>query len=84
MGEQYHAVYQSGQQVLLSGWYEAVGATVPTVSPLEVGMSFPNYDGRAICWHQLDSEPRKTSQRTVETQSAANSEIDLVYCGMYA
>jgi hypothetical protein len=50
-------VYQSGQRVERTAWYEAVGVTRPlipnaplTVIKLKVGTAFPDWKGRAICW----------------------------------
>lgn len=83
MHEQYHAVYQSGQQVLVNGWYEAVATKVPTVSELEVGTTFPNHDGRAICWHLLHSEPYISKRVNLESPKPSVENVP-AYSEMYA
>jgi hypothetical protein len=43
-------IYQSGQPVLVGGLYEVVGASKVTYKLLKED-TFPDYDGRAVCWH---------------------------------
>jgi hypothetical protein len=55
------SIFQSGQKVPVEGWYEVVGETAKTargekrrsIVQLTTNQLFPNYDGRAICWHLL-------------------------------
>ena len=59
MNELTFSIYQSGQKVEIAGYYEMVGdvsrtGTAPTrrvLQTLQVEDSFPNYDGRAVCWY---------------------------------
>jgi len=47
-------IYQSGQKVVVDGWYEVVAGKTPTVLRLTAGELFPDYDGRAVCWHLVE------------------------------
>lgn len=73
-------VYQSGQKVDCTGWYEPVGVTrtlarpaavaAPNVTKLEAGTDFPDWKGRAICWRLYavdanDIPKRKTASTNV-------------------
>jgi len=82
MDAQYPAIYQSGQEVLLDGWYEAVGVKAPTVSQFTSGQLFPNYDGRAICWHHLQAT--SFLSQPVERPNISISDYELISGGMYA
>jgi hypothetical protein len=71
-------VYQSGQKVEQTGWYEPVGVTQPIVPTattlaagvnLKAGMAFPDWKGRAICWRLYAVDVADISQR-----KAANDE----------
>jgi hypothetical protein len=54
-------LYQSGQEVPVTAWYEIVGLYYPGKTSarakqmLGVGELFPDYDGRAVCWHLLNT-----------------------------
>ena len=65
-------VHQSGQHVVIAGIYEVIGAVhdVKTKEEdrhersrrfLSVGEFFPNYQGRAVGWYLLISDPRAGS-----------------------
>jgi len=82
MNQQHPAIYQSGQKVLLDGLYEAIAARVPTVSQLTSGEVFPNYDGRAVCWHQLQSQSYKSEY--IEIPNKTVDESESIYGGTYA
>jgi hypothetical protein len=83
MSEQYQAIYQSGQKVLVDGLYEAVAARVPTVSQLTTRETFPNHDGRAICWHLLNTELHLSDKDNAGHEKAL-WEDDMIYGGMYS
>ena|SRR5689334_10956197 len=83
MDEQYAAIYQSGQEVLLDGWYEAVGVKAPIVSQFTSGQLFPNYDGRAICWH-LHHQATSFLTEPTERPNESISDYELISGGMYA
>jgi len=51
-------IYQSGQKVEIDGWYEVVAVKAPTVFQLTVDELFPDYDGRAVCWHLVKQVER--------------------------
>jgi hypothetical protein len=66
-------VYQSGQKVERTGWYEPIGVTQPLTTPpvvakLETGTAFPDWKGRAICWrlYTLEDIPQG---KTVTTKA---------------
>jgi hypothetical protein len=58
-----HSVYQSGEKVSIAGLYEVVGAGFAysldenTVREFQPGQIFPDYVGRAVCWHLLKAIP---------------------------
>jgi hypothetical protein len=72
MNEVTNSIFQSGQKVPVEGWYEVVGGVSNGASresrrslvQLTTNQLFPNYDGRAICWHLLDRNPLFT-QKTI-------------------
>ena len=82
MDAQSSVIYQSGQVVLRDGWYEAVGVKSPTVSQFTSRQLFPNYDGRAICWHHLQST--SFLSQPVERPNISISDYELIPGGMYA
>lgn len=82
MDAQYPAIYQSGQEVFADGWYEAVGAKTPTVAQLTSGQTFPNYDGRAICWYHIRS--KSFSSEPFERPEKLYDDSELIYGGMYS
>jgi hypothetical protein len=70
-----NTVYQSGQTVPVTAWYEAVGSR-QKARQFEKGATFPNFDGRAICWHLagidqpcIDAASRVTNGSTVSTST---------------
>lgn len=81
MNNQDQSIYQSGQKVLMDGWYEAIAAKVPTASQFTTGQTFPNHDGRAVCWRSLQSKP---SADNGGSQAPNYYESDIRYGGMYA
>jgi hypothetical protein len=62
-----NTVYQSGQTAPVTGWYEAVGVR-QNARQFEKGATFPNFDGRAICWHLVS-----TDQPYMDTSSRVTS-----------
>lgn len=54
-------IFQSGQQVAVSGRYELIGQTTPTTRQehltieLIEGDYFPYYDGFEVCWLLADA-----------------------------
>ena len=54
-----NTVYQSGQQVPISGVYRVAGTETKALTEtkekhirqFEAGELFPNYEGRAVTWH---------------------------------
>ncbi|MEP7289183.1 MAG: hypothetical protein ABI947_25810 [Chloroflexota bacterium] len=73
MTENCVTIYQSGQRVPVSGWYEAVGVNTLAMSgsphhlirTLRAGELFPDYEGRAICWCLLNKDLYITQAQTV-------------------
>ena len=47
-------IYQSGQNVLITGLYEIAGDP-ETTRTLFIDDLFPNCDGRAVGWHLIDA-----------------------------
>lgn len=62
-------IYQSGQMVVVPGLYEVVGAGYvyhndeKAASEFRPGAIFPDFQGRAVCWHLV---------RVLEAPPAAN------------
>jgi hypothetical protein len=70
-------VYQSGEKVERTGWYEPVGitrplspTTLPSVVKLEVGMAFPDWKSRAVCWRLYAVDFADISQRKAANDKA--------------
>lgn len=72
MKRQATTVHQSGQHVVIAGLYEVIGVLHDPKAKeedrhersrrfLSVGEFFPNYQGRAVGWHLLTSDPRAGS-----------------------
>jgi hypothetical protein len=68
-------IYQSGQVVVVSGLYEVVGAGYvyyndeKATSEFHGGAIFPDFQGRAVCWHLVralevmpEAKPNQTQQ----------------------
>ena len=77
MGDQEQSIYQSGQTVLIEGWYEPIAVKAPNATRLSEGQRFPNYDGRAVGWHRLQSVPTQTVRANL-------IENETNYGGMYS
>jgi hypothetical protein len=68
-------VYQSGERVERTGWYEPVGVTRPlasapltTVVKLDTGTAFPDWKGRAICWRLYAVDANDIPQNNAASQ----------------
>ncbi len=62
-----NTIYQSGEQVPHNATYQVVGANFSAVvnkkesavRTFKVGEFFPNYEGRAVCWHVTEFNNNK-------------------------
>ncbi len=70
MANKQSKVYQSGQEVPKTGYYEVAGAKPKvtedeedsTVREFTQGELFPNYEGRAVTWHPRAEKPKPASK----------------------
>ncbi len=66
-------VHQSGEKVAVPGIYELASAThddLPTRHTyyrLYHGECFPNYEGRATCWHLVEAVPYHEADEPLNT-----------------
>ncbi len=66
-------IYQTGQQVPISGTYEVVGVNLTAAQSkkekalrlLQRGEIFPNYDGWEVCWHFASGENQHKPEKAV-------------------
>lgn len=81
MSNQANTIYQSGQTVSVTGFYEVVGTNRQAKTrtgefafrQLTVGEQFPCYNGRSVAWHIVTMEEEQPAILVPESNTPSGT-----------